>query len=265
MAKPKDLEHGPVVIEGWFEEPRIANYDDDEVVEEYGYFNDDDHPENVAVVYRGDLVLSMSLGEELVPYEFVRPVTTDDLIKRRAALSSHIVSALDESEAQTRAALPHRYAALIELAYVDACLIHRMEEARLGASGAPKSVFISHSSKDKVFARWLATDLAAAGHLPWLDEWEIVAGQSIPTRIGEGLAECNYVVVVLSQNSVSSRWVENEWQAKYMNEVNSGRIGVIPALLTDCVIPILLQAKKYADFRGRYNSGLEDLLVGIRR
>lgn len=264
MAKPKDLEYGPVAIDGWFEEFRIGNYDDDEVDEELGYSKDDDDPGNVAVVYRGDLLLSLSLGYDLVPYEHVRSVTTDDLMRRREALSSHIVAAPNETEDERTAALPERYAALIELAYVDASLMERMDEARLGAKGEPRNVFISHSSKDQVFSRWLAVDLKAAGHSPWLDEWEILAGQSIPTKVGAGLFHSDFVIVVLSQDSISSRWVENEWQAKYVHEVNSGLVCVIPALVTDCEVPALLKAKKYADFRRSYNNGLEDVLLAIK-
>lgn len=93
MAKPDTLDYGPVVIEGWFDEDRIGNYDDDEIDEDLGYDEEDDHPENVAVVYEGSLVLSMHLGHYLIPYEHLRQVTSDDLVHRRDVLSAKIARA----------------------------------------------------------------------------------------------------------------------------------------------------------------------------
>jgi hypothetical protein len=73
----------------------------------------------------------------------------------------------------------------------------------------------------------------------------------------------DFVVVVLSEHAVHSRWVEREWHAKYWSEVEAGHIQVLPVLLRDCEIPELLKTKKYADFRENYNDGLEDVLLTI--
>ncbi len=53
-------------------------------------------------------------------------------------------------------------------------------------------LFISHSSKDKSFANFLYTDLKDAGCIPWLDEWDIVGGQSIPTEIEKGIDNSDF-------------------------------------------------------------------------
>jgi len=42
------------------------------------------------------------------------------------------------------------------------------------------SVFLSHSHKDKPFARKLAVDLRHAGHIVWIDEAEILVGDLYP-------------------------------------------------------------------------------------
>jgi len=101
------------------------------------------------------------------------------------------------------------------------------------------------------------------GHLPWLDEWQIRVGQSIPTRIGEGVTEADYVVLVMSPNSVSSGWVDVEWKTKYWDEVEHGRIMVLPALIDTVEVPTLLKTKKYADFRKSYSVGLVQLMAAI--
>lgn len=150
-----------------------------------------------------------------------------------------------------------------ELNYVESVLVDRMIAARYSNKSKGARVFISHSSKDKQQATWIAVDLRAAGHEPWLDQWSIRVGESIPQRISEGISEADFVVVLLSENALASRWVEREWQSKYQMEVDKGRIHVLPALLEPCLLPELLRAKKYADFHASYNDGLEDLLAAI--
>ncbi|QDY83511.1 toll/interleukin-1 receptor domain-containing protein [Paenibacillus polymyxa] len=122
---------------------------------------------------------------------------------------------------------------------------------------------ISHSSKDKTIARLIATDLAEAGHNPWLDEWRIKVGESIPRSISIALKEREYVLVILSKNSVESRWVQEEWYSKYWDEIEAGMVKVVPILIEDCQIPELLKTKKYADFREEYSRALRELLLGL--
>jgi hypothetical protein len=123
--------------------------------------------------------------------------------------------------------------------------------------------FLSYSYKDKSFVRELAEDLTRLGHTVWLDEWEIRVGDSIITKIGRGIEDANYVLVVLSQNSTSSEWVEKEWQAKYWDEINRRKVMVLPVVLEDCSIPTLLRPKKYADFRVNYKVGLAELILAL--
>lgn len=124
-------------------------------------------------------------------------------------------------------------------------------------------VFVSHSSKDKSFMRKLSIDLLRYGHDPWLDEWEIRVGDCIVSGVEGGIAGSDFAIVVLSDNSVRSGWVDSEWKAKYWAEVQKGQVMVLPALLQDCEIPVLLQTKKYADFRTNYDEGLHDLLCAL--
>jgi TIR domain len=133
-----------------------------------------------------------------------------------------------------------------------------------GGAMAMSRIFISHSSKDKRFVRTLSADLRKLGHRVWLDEYEISVGESIVAKLGTGLGQAEFVIVVLSQFSVSSGWVEREWQAKYWHEVNTGRVAVLPVLLEDCAIPELLRTKKYADFRSDYKLGLISLATSLQ-
>jgi NDP-sugar pyrophosphorylase family protein len=126
------------------------------------------------------------------------------------------------------------------------------------------SVFLSHASADKPSVRQLAADLRAAGVDVWLDEAEISVGAPIPKSIQEGLTQSDYLAVWLTRQAVASGWVEREWQAQIFNEIEEGRVIVLPLLAETCEIPTLLRNKRYADFRGNYSAGLADLLRSLR-
>jgi hypothetical protein len=81
-------------------------------------------------------------------------------------------------------------------------------------------VFLSHSSKDKPFVRDLADALEAAGEIKvWLDEREIDYGENIVLKIADGL-DVAFVLLILSPDSVDSKWVKEEWTDAYWEPVN---------------------------------------------
>jgi hypothetical protein len=108
--------------------------------------------------------------------------------------------------------------------------------------------FLSHSSRDKPFIRQLATDLTANGITVWLDEQMIKVGESILERVGQGLAESDYFLIALSDNSVNSEWVKKELNEALLKEIEERKVRVLPLKLSDCEIPSLIRDKKYADF-----------------
>ena len=69
-------------------------------------------------------------------------------------------------------------------------------------------VFISYAQADNEVAREIANGLRSAGLTVWFDEWALKAGDSIRTRIEEGVRASDLLLVLLSPNSVSSDWVK---------------------------------------------------------
>lgn len=216
---------------------------------------------DVAIVYFGDYFIAK--GYYVLPYDYIRAVTTDDLMKRREELHGLCGRFARIKDPDLDVEPEEEDSFLRELHYVDSILVDRMVEARYSNVENGASVFISHSSEDKPFARWIAADLKASGHKPWLDEWEIKIGESIPAKISMGVKEADFVIVILSGNAINSNWVEKEWHNKYWDEVSSGNVYVLPILYKYCEVPELLKTKKYADFRNSYNDGLEDILSAI--
>jgi len=128
------------------------------------------------------------------------------------------------------------------------------------SSDKGRRLLIYHSSKDKAFANCLYADLVEQGHSPWLDDRDIKPGQSIPKEIQKALKYADYILVLLSQNSIISDWVAAEWEAASWDEVTNQNVKIIPLLIENRDIPSLLKTKKYIDFREDYQSSLDYLL-----
>jgi hypothetical protein len=129
------------------------------------------------------------------------------------------------------------------------------------------SVFLSHSSKDKPFVRDLADALEAGSEVKvWLDEREIDYGANIVLKIAEGL-DADIVLLILSPDSVDSKWVKEEWTDAYWEHVNTQTTKLAGVLYRDCTIPRLLRNKKYFDLRTNQTEGFRQIktwLLGLR-
>lgn len=124
--------------------------------------------------------------------------------------------------------------------------------------------FISHSSKDKPFVRKLAADLVASGVKVWIDEQNILVGDSIPEKIAQGLAESDFFLIVISKNSVSSAWVKKELNGAIVHEIERRKVTILPIKLDDAAMPDTINDKLYADFSHSYEDGLEKLIRSIK-
>lgn len=127
------------------------------------------------------------------------------------------------------------------------------------------SVFLSHSSKDKFFARELAARLQAKGVKVWLDEVELRVGDSLTQKIGSAIEENDYLAVVLSRHSVNSEWVQKELQVALQKEFREKRVVVLPLLLEPVEMPPFLRDKLYADFSdpARFDEALPKVLKAV--
>lgn len=112
---------------------------------------------------------------------------------------------------------------------------------------APRA-FLSHSSQDKAaFVEPLAVALRAQGVDAWLDRWELLPGDSLIQRIvNEAIAATDLLVVVVSDNSVNSKWVIQELDAGLIRRLKDG-LRVITVRLDQVELPLVLQTMLYID------------------
>ena len=124
------------------------------------------------------------------------------------------------------------------------------------------SIFLSYSSQDQQFVRMLNERLIERGFITWLEEVEILPGDSILDGIHQGINASDFLIAILTQNSVSSKWVEREIKTAIRQNTDHSekevrRIRVIPIKLDECNLPpILNDDTSFADW-----SNLTDLII----
>lgn len=94
-------------------------------------------------------------------------------------------------------------------------------------------LFICHDSRDKeVFARPLAEELSKRLLKVWYDKYSLSIGDSLIDKIDEGLRECEFAIIVISQNFLArKKWTNREFRSLATKEINSGKKVILPIWL----------------------------------
>ena len=121
-------------------------------------------------------------------------------------------------------------------------------------------LFICHSSSDHAFVKWLSTELGKKGIKSWVDEGEILVGDSLIGKIDEGISKTRFFAVVLSRNSVKSRWVKKELEMAFTKEFKKRKVFILPLVVEDCKIPLYIETKRFADFRESSEKAMRNIL-----
>lgn len=112
-------------------------------------------------------------------------------------------------------------------------------------------VFLCHSTTDKDFVRELARILHRNDISAWIDEAEILAGESLVKKIADAIPDMDFFLFVSSQASANSRWANFELEMAMSTMLQNGAISVILVRLDDTEIPLALRGIRYVDCRER--------------
>lgn len=123
--------------------------------------------------------------------------------------------------------------------------------------------FISYSHADKKFVDKLALSLVQNEIPIWMDRWELRLGDSLLSKVQEAIKDAGSLLVVLSKASVKSAWCKEELNAGLVRQLKEQEVFVLPLLKEDCEIPPFLQDKMYADFRKKFDDGLNTVLAKL--
>jgi hypothetical protein len=197
------------------------------------------------------------VGSYDVPLRFLREPTIDDLLKRREELWRQLTDIAMENNWDVDPS--DLYALWAEKSLVDETIFGRRMFGELGKLDGSGEVFLCHSAIDKGKVRMVHDDLKHLGVSCWLDENKIRVGESIVSKISDGLASSQTMILFLSVNSVKSIWTRKEWQSFLARQLSGGSLRILPALLGDCEIPEILADIKYADFREGYYEGFKQI------
>lgn len=98
------------------------------------------------------------------------------------------------------------------------------------------SCFISYSSQNETFARRLYADLQNNNVRCWFAPEDMKTGDVIRSRIDEAIRVHDKLLLVLSQHSVASAWVEKEVETAFEKERQQKRHVLFPVRLDNVVM-----------------------------
>jgi len=145
----------------------------------------------------------------------------------------------------------------------------QLENVRAGSLKRTKdkptivNAFLSYASEDKSTAKRIADDLNRLGIEVWLDEWNILPGDSIVEKINKALEIHRYFIPVLSPTFVDKPFPMRELQSAIMKQASHNQKYIIPVLIEPCTLPQLLLDIAYADLHSDYNSGIRKLVRSL--
>lgn len=136
----------------------------------------------------------------------------------------------------------------------------------MSASVSPGNakLFLSHAWANKALARRLARRLRHRGLQVWLDEEQMEPADALPERIRDAIRSCSHLLVLLTNQSASSRWVQRE--ITFARELTSPII-ILPLVGESGVHSLLLEETLGVDVSdtGLLEAALDSLVRSIRR
>ena len=158
---------------------------------------------------------------------------------------------------------------------VDA-ILYRMHDLRVGQAVSYHSCFISYSSKDNAFAHKLHDSLQDAGVRCWFAPEKMKIGSKLRYAIDQAIHLQDQLLLILSESSVQSPWVEQEVETALEKEDQEDRTVLLPIRIDQAVMneragwaALLRRTRHIGDFSGwtdrdKYSTSFERLLRDLR-
>jgi hypothetical protein len=170
---------------------------------------------NMAYTMVVDLNLSVAKGLETVKHVYPSTVGIDTIYRSKGNIPKAFLRG---------AGVPENFIALMK-----------------SLAGTPTafeyySCFISYSSEDEKFAQRLYADLQRKGVRCWFAPEDLKIGDRFRERIDEAVRLYDKLLLVLSETSIESLWVEDEVEAALEKERRQKRLVLFPIRLDDAVM-----------------------------
>lgn len=149
-------------------------------------------------------------------------------------------------------------------------------KSRVGQPFEFYSCFISYSSKDQDFAERLHADLQSKGVRCWFAPKDLKIGEKFRADIEEAIRLSDKLLLVLSEHSLQSEWVETEVETAFEEAHQRKKVVLFPVRLDDTVMQTnqawaahIRRTRHIGDFRrwkadNEYQKGLSRLLRDLK-
>ena len=124
------------------------------------------------------------------------------------------------------------------------------------------NLFISYCHREVGFVDDLASRLKKEGHSVWLDYHSLVPGKPWETQILDGLDKSDVVLLVVSKESIESKYVYDEW-SRFLGKKN--RLILLIFESVDLSMRKRLRGYEWVDFRSSYEKGLKELFSQLEK
>lgn len=129
-------------------------------------------------------------------------------------------------------------------------------------------VFLSYVHEDMELVRKLRLDLHTAGMQPWMDQYEILAGQPWRRTIQRAIRMSDFYVPCFSRCAVRKRGTfqrELRYALRCNDEFPLDEAFVMPVRLEDCEVPFVISSNfQYVDLFTNWEHGVSRLILAIR-
>lgn len=135
-------------------------------------------------------------------------------------------------------------------------------------TGIQPSIFVSYAHEDADLAHAFAKALEAHGARVWLDQGELLIGDSLIERISDAIAEFDFVAALVSEASVQSNWCRKEIALAISKQLQRGsrRVTVLPLRVGDVAMPPSLTDVKWLQLdRQDLDGGAAQVVEDARR
>lgn len=136
----------------------------------------------------------------------------------------------------------------------------------LTQSDSARKVFLSYSWKDRDLAEGIRSKLEESGARVWSDSLQIVPGTNIRDAIDDAIRSADDIVILLSNDALSSTWTTIELATAIASAVQADRPRLIPVLAEKGIrIPPLIADTKYVDASSRdgRDAAIESLVRAV--
>lgn len=126
----------------------------------------------------------------------------------------------------------------------------------------PPRVFISYSIHDKHMANLISNALSSIGLIVIFDKYNINSGNKLTDIISENIRSSDYFIILLSQESMKSNWVQYELDQVLSKALYNRNVIIIPVIVNKFKQPTqhFLKGRKSFDLSFDFNLGLEKLV-----